>query len=83
MKIQTTISNNLTEDQKELFTKTFYNNLDKDLHDLDSPLPWGCPWYHSEDMILTGNTVEEMAVNYLNEIKQEIKQEIELEGQFN
>lgn len=65
----------LTDDQKDDFIEAFYNELDCDLHDCESPIPWGCPWFYCNEKVLTGSTVEEMAINYCLEVLCEIKSE--------
>lgn len=69
----------LTAEQQEKFTDTFYSLLSCG-DDLDSPLPWGCPWLYAEDMELQGATVAEMAKNYFELTKEEIFEAIKTES---
>lgn len=54
----------LTEEEQEQFVEYFYNVADGRLDDLDTPNPWGCPWYWDEEFELKGENIKEMAENY-------------------
>ena len=69
----------LTDDEKELFTETFYRCASEVMtrqekwDDLTSAEPWGCPWFWGgrwED--LEGDTVEEWAESFWETCKDEI-----------
>jgi hypothetical protein len=66
----------LNEEERNEFTEWFYFNWnDKDLEsspDVSSELPFGCPWLYNQDCKLKGETIEEMALNYFNSVKEEI-----------
>jgi len=80
MKIE---AKNLTEKQREVFFEKFYE-LAPDWIDYseNSSNPWGMPWYDGGKIILTGETIEEMAVNYFNEMIPEIEKLYREEQEF-
>ena len=55
----------LNDRQREEFVAAFYEAVDFD--DTDSPIPWGCPWYHGARVILHGDSIKEMAANWAAE----------------
>lgn len=63
----------LTEEEQDIFTYTFYDQGNFDIDDGDSPTPWGCPWLHGSDPMLEGEDIEDMAIGYYEEVKDEIK----------
>lgn len=72
----------LTDNQRDVFVEAFYLEWNFDEvgeEDTESPAPWGCPWYDRGETILTGSTIEECAVNYFNDCKDEL---IELKKQY-
>ena len=68
-----TNSKDLTENEKEIFTKIFYDIEDLGIDDLETPLPWGCPWYFGSIIYLKGDCIKEMAENYFQEYKEQIE----------
>lgn len=70
----------LTEQEQEIFSKAFYQIADKRVEDTDTPCPWGCPWYYNESAILEGKTVEDMAENFWNEFRNEIRRILDEEA---
>lgn len=53
----------LTSQGQQLFAEEFYSLVDFD--DLEHDTPWGLPWCFAMDVILRGETIEDMAKNYL------------------
>ena len=60
----------LSEAQK-CFTEKFYKVADIDDRE-NNPNPWGCPWHQGSKVVLDGDTIEKMAVNYYTEVKAEM-----------
>lgn len=57
----------LTDKEQGLFIEEFYGSIGLD--DLEDSDPWGCPWHYNPDALLKGDTIEEMAQNYLEEVR--------------
>lgn len=67
----------LTDEQKEAFTKAFYEAVSFD--DRDSPSPWGCPWHFGFTLELEGSTIEEMVKSYIDANKDDLNEVFEEE----
>ena len=75
--MQTKKAEDLTPAQREIFEETFYALWnEQELGPVDTIVdsPWGLPWYHESAHVLTGQSVEEMAENFFNKVKADIRQ---------
>lgn len=78
----------MSEQQKENFTKHFYEIADSRIYESEfgdgeeCSSPWGCPWYWNENGIPKGDTIREMAENLWKEIKQEVTRILDEEENF-
>ncbi len=63
-KVRRVFAKDLSEKEQEAFAREFYLR-DEAPDDLDTPTPWGCPWYFGFHVELRGNTIEEMVDNYI------------------
>ena len=70
---------NLTEEERGLFVGHFYDAWDVGPDDMaGNPTPWGCPWLYDEDVVLNGDTLQEMAENYFKSVRGHVADAIEL-----
>lgn len=75
----------LTEKEQEVFIEHFYSLWESHIDapvDLDTPAPWGCPWYVGSNPELVGSDLKEMAENWFRECKQEIQALVKEEKTF-
>ena len=69
----------LTEQEQEKFTEAFYAACDNrgiainEELDVQTSCPWGCPWTWGSDVLLSGDSIDEMAVSLLDGYEQEIR----------
>lgn len=67
------LAKNLTEKDQEIFVDFFYDVAPLDIDDdLETPMPWGCPWLWDKNASLHGETLKEMAKNFYEENKEKI-----------
>jgi hypothetical protein len=63
----------LSDREREQFVEYFYGLCGSpDDYNFGNPLPWGCPWLISNKHILRGESIAEMAENYLDDNQDEI-----------
>lgn len=65
----------LNDKERTRFVTEFYRLWEENLPgptDIDSPSPWGCPWYHGHMEPMAGDTPEEMAKNWFSNVRVEI-----------
>jgi hypothetical protein len=70
---------NLTEKERDVFFEHFHIvciELSKE-DDASASEPWGAPWTWGSEILLRGDTVEQMAYNFYQDMKEEIQQNIE------
>lgn len=71
----------LCETEQIKFSEAFYAIEDVGLDDLSSPCPWGCPWLFGTEILLRGNSIEDMAKNFFLANRNEILELISKENE--
>ena len=69
----------LTQKERKIFLKKFYEIEEFGLDDLDTSSPWGAPWEWRPTVNLEGNNAEEMAVNFYNGYRNQIEIDVSYE----
>lgn len=62
----------LTEEQKDAFIEG-WKNAGGLTDDLQTPNPWCCPWYWTDEIEVEGETLEEMGADWWRQNKAEIE----------
>lgn len=67
------LAEDLTEEEREKFTRIFYEEYwEFEGDDLDTPCPWGCPWYFGSKIELYGSNLKDAVEIYYNNSLEEI-----------
>ena len=61
------IARALNDAERAEFSEKFYDHPDVTFDDMDTPTPYGCPWYWGSDIYLKGDDIDEMVDNFVCE----------------
>lgn len=71
------LAGSLSDEEKNIFTESFYWVTDSRLDDRETDSPFGCPWDWGALIVLRGHSIEDMALNFWLDHKEEITRLVE------